>query len=138
MKPAEFWKLIEQIDCEALGRGDEEGAIAPLATALEPLDVASRQGFCEQLAEALYALDTRAHADAAGESSDSDDAFLYARCYVVARGRAYHERVLADPSAMPTRLEDWCESLLYVAGEDEDSSFSTSVSYESGSNKAKW
>jgi hypothetical protein len=61
---------------------------------------------------------------------------------VVANGRAFDEKVLADPSAMPQGLE--FEALLSLAatayelksGDDFDSD--TSVSIESFSNAAGW
>jgi hypothetical protein len=88
-------------------------------------------------ARALYALDTRAHADHAGDSGGSADGFLYARCYVV---EADYGRVLADPTAMPTSPDEWCEGLRYVAreawaertgGDASEWPFEPSVSYES-------
>jgi hypothetical protein len=48
---------------------------------------------------------------------------------------------------MPQSLDEWCEALLYVAprawasktGRDEENwGFQASVSYETGSNSAKW
>jgi hypothetical protein len=55
--------------------------------------------------------------------------------------------VLADPTAMPTSLDEWCEGLLYIArhawaertgGEASEWPFQPSVSYESFSNAAGW
>ena len=66
---------------------------------------------------------------------------------MVASGEAYYQRVLADPTAMPRSLDEWCESLLYApsrawaqkTGRDETEwDVETSVSYETGSNAARW
>jgi Protein of unknown function (DUF4240) len=141
----EFWALIAKVDRTALRDGQEDKAIAPLTVALATQTEADMEAFEEHLARALYDLDTRAHADSSGESGNSDDGFLYARCYVVAQGREHYEKVLADPAAMPKTLEEWCEPLLFVGakawaeltGGDMDSWCpETSVSYESGSNPA--
>lgn len=80
-----------------------------------------------------------------GESGDSDDAFLYARCYVVAQGRERYEATLMNPALMPQTIGEWCEALLYpqrnawaqITGKDA-SDFDSSVSYESGSNEDLW
>lgn len=147
MDRAQFWKLIGSVDRAALGASDDEGAVQPVLDQLARSSDDEIAGFAEQLAQVLYALDSRAHADASGESADSDDGFLYARCFVVASGEAHYARVLKDPSAMPPSLDEWCEALLYVAprawaektGRDEDEwDFEASVSYETGSNAANW
>lgn len=145
----EFWALIDTIDRTALMAGEEgeEEAVAPLITALAALDRPQLEAFEEHLALALYALDGEVYADAAGESGESGDGFLYARCHVVARGKAFYEKVLAQPSMMPDSLDMWLESLLFVAaqaweessGEDFDQwHCETSASYETGSNEAQW
>ena len=143
----EFWKLIALVDHEKLGAGDEYGAIENLIAKLATLPEAVIFAFQDHLAEVLYVIDSRAHADNAGESSNSDDAFLYARCYVVAGGREHYERVVTHPDAMPKTLDEWCEALLTVAPEawakqvkcdPEEWEHASNVSYESGSNKAMW
>ncbi len=142
-----FWTLIERIDRTQLETGDEDAAVAPLIAGVSLLVEPEIEGFEEQLAQALYALDSRAHEASSGESSGSDDCFLYARCFVVARGRKHYELVLEDPTRMPKTLEEWCEALLFVGprawaqktGGDPDAwPFTPSVSYESGSNTEKW
>ena len=146
MDPTGFWKLISSIDADALEEGDEESAVESLVAKLAKLDDGDLQTFDEQLARVLYDLDTRAHADAAGDSGKSADGFLYARCFVVASGQKTYERVLGNPREMP-KNDEWCEALLGVAaqawaqrtGNDEaDWTFDASVSYETGSNAAKW
>ncbi len=138
-----FWALIDLVDRGALAH-DEDAAVEPVTRALSKLEVPEIASFEEHLAQRLYALDGRAHAAAAGESADSDDGFLYARCYVVAQGEAHYRRVLADPKLMPKSVEEWCEALLGVASSahervtGEPGEFDTGVSYETGSNVSRW
>jgi hypothetical protein len=138
-----FWKWIGLIDPETVEE-DEYEAVEPLIAALAKSSVAEIEAFEEHLAQKLYALDGRRYADQAGESSNSDDGFLYARCFVVAQGEAHYRRVLADPTRMPKSSTEWCEALIAIgstalqratggAGEIE-----TTVSYETGSNRAQW
>jgi hypothetical protein len=147
MTLAEFWKLIELLDREALARGDEDTSVTALTAALEGRDVAELESFSEHLAQVLFDIDGKVYADNAGASGQSDDGFLYSRCFVVAQGEAHYNRVKASPNAMSPSANDWCESLLYVAknawasrtGNDpSDWSFETVVSYESGSNEQLW
>lgn len=147
MTREDFWHHIESIDREALGDGDEDSAIAPLEKQLASLSVSELESFEEHLSQCLYALDGQAYADESGESGDSDDAFLYVRCFVVAQGRQQFEATLQSPSLMPKTLDGWCEALLYahrrawaeITGVDESEwAFDASVSYESGSNEQLW
>jgi hypothetical protein len=143
----DFWDHISSIDRAALSHGDEEAAIAPLERRLESLNVQALESFEEHLSQCLFALDGEAFADESGESSNSDDAFLYARCYVVAQGRDHYEATLKKPKLMPKTLEQWFETLLYphrkawaklTATEASEWPFQASVSYESGSNEDLW
>lgn len=147
MDHSSFWRLIAKIDRDALRDGDEEGAVEPLGEALAECSEAEIHAFENILAQCLYDIDGKVYADEAEESGQSDDCFLYARCYVVAQGKQHYEAVKADPTKMPKSLDHWCESLLYVAqrawaaatGEDEESwDHQSPVSYETGSNKANW
>jgi len=149
MDEATFWKLIELVDIGALQRQNQDAAVQPLTEALTKLDEASVFEFENILVQMLYDIDGQKYADEAGRSGNSDDGFLYIRCFVVAMGREYYNAVKADPRRMP-KDEAWCESLTYVAGQawttitgkDEEDWYElatgTSVSYESGSNKANW
>jgi hypothetical protein len=107
--------------------------------------------FQEILAQKLYDLDGRAWARESGPEiwlgepdQLSVDAFLYARCAVVARGRDIYSGVRADPTRMPKDAE--FESLLYVAstayerktGLEWDDLDDTEMSYETFSNEAGW
>lgn len=147
MHETEFWKLIDLINVDALDDGNEDGAIHPLYEALTKKSEGELFAFEEQLAVQLYAIDGEVYADNAGDSSGSDDGFLYARCYVVAKGREFFEAVKVDPARMPKSIEQWCESLLYphreawahiTGGDSSDWPFDSSVSYESGSNVDLW
>jgi len=147
MTDHEFWQLIALIDVTALDDGDEDEAIAPLEVRLSMRSEAELFAFEEALSQKLYAIDGEQFADQAGESAGSDDGFLYARCYVVAKGRAFYEAVKSDPSRMPKSIEQWCEALLYphrkawaeqAEGDPSGWPFVATVSYESGSNRALW
>ena len=138
-----FWRLINLVD-RGLITKDEYAAVAPLIEALSTRPPEEIAAFEEHLARKLYALDGRRYAEESGESSDSVDAFLYARCWVVAQGEAEFRRVLDEPARMPKSLDQWCEALLTVARtayervKGEPAAFNRSVSYESGSNRAQW
>ena len=147
MTNPEFWQLIALIDVSALERGREDDALEPLQVALGAMPESALFAFEEALSQRLYAIDGGAFAGNAGESGGSDDGFLYARCYVVAKGWAFYEAVKADTTRMPVSIEHWCEPLLYVhrtawmarTGKDESLwPFEASVSYESGSNASLW
>ncbi len=131
----------------------------PLRGALTALPEGDIEGFYEVLAQKLYAIDTEAHMSA--YAWPSLDGFLYARCWVVARGKAYYDRVAADPSAMPRWMDEGLEESLpveeimripspelepllhvaYYAYEDKTGTEfpgHRSVSFETGSNLTGW
>ena len=147
MTEAEFWELIGTVDRSLLEGGDEDGALRPLYEALRGQPEDRLAGFGECLAHALYAIDGKVWAENAGISGTSDDGFLYARCYVVAQGRAFYEAIRCHPERFPKSLDCWCEGLLYehrrawAAGAGRDASewpFETSVSFETGSHQELW
>jgi hypothetical protein len=152
MTDDEFWTLIEaNIDRDALrSLGEDEypdSLMRPLTEELARLGVREIQAFEELLAKALHGIDGAIFAVNAGASGQSDDGFLYCRCWVVANGKAYYEAVLAAPEKMPKTIREWCEPLLYVAGEAwakktgrdaEEWDYQTEVSYETGSNERLW
>lgn len=147
MTDSEFWKLIALIDVAALDEGREEEAVEPLQTALNMKSESELFGFEEVLSQKLHALDGASFAANAGESCGSDDGFLYARCFVVAKGHEFYEAVKSDSRHMPKSIEQWCESLLYPhrtawagqTGKDQSEwPFEATVSYESGSNAELW
>lgn len=147
MDEATFWDLIATIDAPALARGDEESALENLRARVAELAPGAIDAFHDRLAQALHDLDGSDHFSAAGDNAEDDDAFLYARCHVVARGRAHYAAVLANPSQMPQMPDARCEALLYVApeawaertGKDPaDYDHVSPVSYETGANRARW
>lgn len=144
MNDDEFWALIATIDREQRA-ADQDAALAPLVTALSKLSRPELEAFEDSLAQKLYALDGRAFARAADAAeSMGADGFLYARCFVVAQGREHYERVLHDPSRMPSSIDDWFEPILYAASQafeattGDEWDYVPSVSYETGSNADGW
>jgi hypothetical protein len=147
MTDSEFWKLVALIDVAALEEGREDEAVEPLQTALNVKSESELFGFEEALSQKLYSIDGESFADNAGDSGGSDDGFLYARCFVVAKGHEFYEAVKSDSTRMPKSIEQWCESLLYPhraawadqTGKDQTEwPFEATVSYESGSNAELW
>lgn len=147
MTDLDFWQLVSAIDVAALDEGREDQAVAPLRSALSAKSEAELFAFEECLSKKLYAIDGDSFAEQAGDSGRSDDGFLYARCYVVAKGQAFFDAVQADPTLMPKSIEQWCESLLYqhreawadlTGNEASDWPFEASVSYETCSNSSLW
>jgi hypothetical protein len=147
MNNEEFWQLISLIDIDALNEGDEEVAVEALTEKLSTKNEKEIGEFEELLSQYLYKIDGKKWCDESGESSDSADGFLYARCYVVARGREFYEAVLSNPSLMPKSSDEWAETLLFVAAqawaeatgnEEENFELFASVSSETGSNDAQW
>jgi hypothetical protein len=152
MTDNQFWTLIEtRIDRDGLNELGEDdypdSLMRPLIAELAELSITEIQQFEEILARALYGIDGKLFAAHAGDSGQSDDGFLYCRCWVVAHGRAYYEAVLAAPDKMPKTISEWCEPLLYVASEAwarktgkdaEEWDYHPEVSYETGSNEELW
>ena len=141
-----FWALIAKLDWSQAG--DDDAVVEPAVSALAALPDAAIVEFEETLAQKLYALDGRAWARESGSiwkgepDRVSEDEFLYARCAVVANGKASYEAVLATPALMPKDLE--FESLLYVAGTaferrtHQPLDTETEVSWETFSNEDGW
>jgi hypothetical protein len=143
----DLWKLINLIDKDALNDGDEDQALEQLQENINQLDDNAIFEFDNLLSKALYDLDGKIFSNESGESGGSDDAFLYARCWVVAQGKDHYLKTLNDPKLMPKSLDQWCESLLYLGqnawaqNNDSDPSEYPHIaepSYESGSNEKNW
>jgi Protein of unknown function (DUF4240) len=140
----QFWRLIKKVDQTELASGYEDEALEALIEHLANLDKNEMEQFEDRLAKALFELDHKSLADSAGESGKSDDGFLYARCYVVARGKKFFDSVIEDASRMPQSTEQWCEPLLFAVTEawaakhDEEWNYIPNTNYETGSNKAGW
>lgn len=148
MNSNEFWELIG-----TLGGDIDQQSATELSERLSARPAKEIRDFADQLASALYALDSSERADqpivdpSEGDQPIpmSDDIFLYARCAVVAAGRTAWESAVAQPSAMagsrPVYDGEW---LLTVAPSAFEESAGTTwthvspVSYETGSNAAGW
>lgn len=140
----DFWQLIARLE----GSGNTEAAvIAPVVQTLQEQPLANIYRFTDILAEKLWQLDTRLHAQVFLEDPEEEgylsvDDFLYARCAVVAGGKAFYEEVLKNPDEMPVDLT--FESLLnipvlayqYKTGKSQMAP--PAYNYETYSNKAGW
>ena len=140
---SDFWAIIDHIDWSKKSSTDK------LETAIKKLSarpVSHIYIFSDKLAEKLYYLDTKQHANtyAADEPNHfiSVDDFLYARCAVVAEGRVYYEKVLENSSLMPDSIT--FEALLNLADAayalklGEEFNYQPSYNYETHSNKQGW
>lgn len=147
MDEAAFWAVIDLLDWDATG--DDEKVLAPAVAALAAKTKTEIRRFEERLAFLLFQLDAKAHAMNIGQGaydpqtgSLSVDSFLYARCVVVANGKAFYDRVRENPDAMPKDME--FEALLelapaaYEAKTGEPFDYVAGCSYESFSNLAGW
>ena len=111
-----FWEIISLLDWSQ--EGDDDAVLEPAIAHLAAGPMRQIFDFADLLSEKLYALDGIAYARHIGEDAWSPDRyfsvdnFLYARCCVVANGRALYEKVLHDPSQMPKDLT--FEALLYL------------------------
>ncbi|MEL6720659.1 MAG: DUF4240 domain-containing protein [Bacteroidota bacterium] len=136
-----FWQLIAQIDWS---KDTAEEKVKPLIEVLQQASIAAINEFSEQLARSLHQLDGPTYFEALKSKKEgvSSDTFLYARCLVVAKGKAFFEEVLQHPENMP-KEEDF-EALLYVAKEAYEQKtgveyeFVPSVIYESFFNQKLW
>lgn len=118
LSEAEFWKIIEKLDWSR--EGNDEAVIEPVIAHLSELSEEAIFAFEDILSEKLYLLDGEKYAKHTGKNAYkgeeypfSVDTFLYARCCVVANGKAFFEKVLKNPKAMPKNLT--FEALLGLA-----------------------
>jgi Protein of unknown function (DUF4240) len=116
MDEDQFWAIIAMLDWDKRNRQE---VLAPAVEALSTFPQADIHAFHELLAEKLHALDGRRFAEQLGsnryagaEGHFSVDDFLYARCAVVANGRAFFEAVLRQPERIPKEFT--FEQLLYL------------------------
>ncbi|MEI6409759.1 MAG: DUF4240 domain-containing protein [Bacteroidota bacterium] len=142
---SDFWNIINLLDWKQ--EEDDEKIIEPVVTFLSKQPLAHIYRFSDLLAEKLWQLDTRLHAqvfldDPEEEGYLSSDDFLYARCAVVANGPEYYEQVLHNPGLMPADLT--FEPLLYIAMTAYEQKTGkkfigeSAYNYETYSNKAGW
>jgi hypothetical protein len=141
----DFWAIIEQLDWTH--EGDNQAVVEPVVQILQNQTSAHIYRFADILSEKLWHLDTKNHAQVFLEDPEekgylSVDDFLYARCAVVANGRAFYEEVLKKPGEMPKDLT--FEPLLYVAmtaykrKTGKEFMILPAFNYETYSNKAGW
>lgn len=139
----DFWLLVDKIDWSKKGG---ENKLKPVVKLLAKMPVSSIFLFADRLSAKLYALDTRAHADAYAKNDPehyiSADDFLYARCAVIAEGKEYYEKVLQDSNQMPDDIV--FEPLLYLAEDAFEMkmgipfNYRPTYNYETQSNQAAW
>lgn len=128
-----FWKITSLAALE-YEKAVEELSNQPLSYLFE---------FEEMLAQKLYQLDKKKLAmDIYCKEHISKDDFLYARCFIVCQGEFFYEKILNEEIQM---VNQTFEPLLYLSEkvyfektQKEFPILPTSVSYETGSNKAEW
>jgi len=134
-----FWALIGM-----LGRDPDDDDFARLTDLLATRSAEDITGFADELARALYALDTPAHFAAVRPFIIGDDSFLSVRCAAVAAGRTAYEKVARRPKGLERFADRDAEPLLMVAPEAFERAtgmlweHETPVSYEMGSNTGAW
>lgn len=141
----DFWNTIHLLDWT--NDGDDAKVVKLVVDHLSGLPLSHIYRFSDILAEKLWQLDTRAHAQVflanpEEEGYLSSDDFLYTRCAVVANGQTYYENVLRNPEQMPEDLT--FEPLLYIAltaykrKTGKDFIAVSAYNYETYSNKQGW
>jgi Protein of unknown function (DUF4240) len=112
-----FWEIIATFDWS---RRTEDAVVRPAMERLAAGPVRDIRQFEEIMSRHLYEIDGKRWAREIGKYAwrgddefFSVDLFLYARCYVVAQGRAFFQAVRRDPHRMPKNKD--FETLLYVA-----------------------
>jgi hypothetical protein len=104
---------------------------------LSELNQADLLEFDRILERKLYDID---RAEIQEHTDGSDDGFLYARGFIVAAGKDYHDAVNAKPSValMDMECEDICYLSFHVYKERFGDMPRSNISRESCSNKAGW
>ena len=104
MNEDRFWDIIALLDWSK--EGNDDAVIEPAIRNLASLPEAAILSFHDLLSEKLYLLDGRNYAELSVNEDEhlSSDLFLYARCCVVANGRAFFEEVLDNPASFPKDL----------------------------------
>jgi Protein of unknown function (DUF4240) len=158
MDDGSFWAEIESAWQEvggkvelrrklASGKLSEDGAdsltealddfISALRERLEWLSADKLLAFDRILERKLYDID---RAEIQKHTDGSDDGFLYARGFIVAAGKDYHDAVNANPviAMMDLECEDMCYRPWHLYREKFGEIPSSDISRESCSNKAGW
>ncbi|MEM1001803.1 MAG: DUF4240 domain-containing protein [Bacteroidota bacterium] len=111
MGEATFWEIIHHLAWEKAG--DNTAVLKPAAALLMQYSKADIFAFHDLLSEKLYHLDGQQFVEnASTEEAISADLFLYARCFVVASGKAVYYQTLNNPSLFPKNL--FFDELLYL------------------------
>lgn len=137
----DFWKIIALLDWSA--KGNRNDVLAPALAVLTQHPVSHIYLFEDILADKLFQLDTKAHADTAYPNNRfSEDGFLYVRAAIVASGKDNYQSVINDPRLTPPN-EDFEPLLSLAALAFEKKTGSTfdyfpPTSYETYSNEKGW
>ncbi|MCB9445995.1 MAG: DUF4240 domain-containing protein [Ardenticatenaceae bacterium] len=147
MNESKFWEIITMFDWDKTG--DDEAVLEPAKNVLISLSNEEIFQFDEILAKKLFLLDTKQHAKNIGvdayrneQEYFSPDAFLYARCVVVANGKEFFESIVENPQFFPPDLE--FEAILYLAQiayeekTGQEYQFTPSINIETFSNETGW
>lgn len=136
----EFWELIDSLNWLA---EEDDAIVAPLVRKLKEKSKAEIYQFEAILSRLLWELDAKVFAAPIfGEEYVSADDFLYARCAVVANGKAFYEEVKQQPDKMP--VEVTFEPILSLAGDaflaktGEEMTYFPLYNYETYSNRTGW
>ena len=141
-----FWEVMDLLNWKK--EGNDEKVIAPVVKYLSKQSDDFIFAFEEQMAEYLYAIDSKKLAEDYTKGADgffSDDGFLYSRCVAIVNGEKYYNAIKNGEMELNGDLE--FESILYVSQaawakkhkcKQEDFPYISKTSYESGSNKDLW
>jgi hypothetical protein len=140
-----FWTILANLKWKK----DGDAVLAPVVKALAKLPVEDIAAFDDLLAAKLFALDGEVFAREIGAEAFrrrgeyfSGEAFLFARCLAVAKGKEFYESVLADPARMPkdAGLEPLLElaTLAYESKTGEDYAHVPTPDCETFANEAGW
>ncbi|MGW4894790.1 DUF4240 domain-containing protein [Kitasatospora sp. NPDC004240] len=124
----EFWHLVETARTRAGADDGFDGALVDLLAARPKTEILEYQERFDELHDALYRWDVWAAAYLIGGGC-SDDGFMDFRAGVIAQGRAWYERVAADPD----QLADHPLVVEAAADEDYEVLFHEDVNYSAAS-----
>lgn len=111
MSEATFWEIIHTLAWEK--PEDNDAILQPAVQQLAQYSQTAILTFHDLLSEKLYLLDGKKFADnASSQKSISADLFLYARCFVVASGKALYYQTLNNASRFPKDM--FFDDLLYL------------------------
>lgn len=131
---ARFWGLIERTAPKSgAGTDDHVDVIEKALGTLSGKELVQFQAFLSRQTARAYRWDLWAVAYIA-LGGCGDDGFEYFRLWMVAQGRDYFERALAEPERAVDALapgdEGECESLGYAAAEAYEEKFGREIPYE--------